>query len=512
MTRPDSASPPLATWVLTVLALIVALAVFVGTDRSFSVLEDETAIVVAARSPLAETAELFWSGQGQHEHPPLSDVLLHVWLPVGGAAQWSLRLPSVVFYLAGLVFLALSARMIAGASAFTAVLAIGLLSPFGFHFGRLIGWYSFCFFLVAVVTWTYLRYAERPTPRRLTAVLLSSLCLIYSNYYGWAIIFCIGIDLLAIRRQKNDIKALLIIFVTLIISYTPIWITFVKEVVTGTSGGAGLSPTAKLVNAVYNFYALFVSEAVAPWFWSFSVPAAVCIAASIVSGTALLAKERRWFLYFALLFGVMAVLGIVNTKRLLFISDWLLLGFAIAVSSKDRKFSRVVLIAALGGASAIGWIGIVARQYYAAPHFVEPWSDIADEAAALMKSGGVVVSNSPSFFFDLNYSLERLGMVSRAAVPGWAEHPLLFNVANWDKAADLKLSAVLFVRGVNTTLTGQTDATETWLKARCVLESERALVPDSGAALKARFFPDKKHEQPAFRIVLQRFDCSRPPS
>jgi hypothetical protein len=266
------------------------------------------------------------------------------------------------------------------------------------------------------------------------------------------------------------------------------------------------------VNAGYNFYALFISEAVAPWFWSFSIPAAVCIAASIFSGTALLAKERRWFLYFALLFGGMAVLGIVNTKRILFISDWLLLGFAIAVSSRERKLSRAVLIAALVGTSAIGWIGIVARQYYAAPHFVEPWNDIADEAAALMKSGGVVVSNSPSFFFDLNYSLERLGMVSRAALPGWAKYPLLFNVANWDNAANLKLSTVLFVRGVNTTLTDRSDATEGWLKSRCVLESERALIPDSGAALKARFFPDKKHEQPALRIVLQRFDCSRPAS
>jgi 4-amino-4-deoxy-L-arabinose transferase-like glycosyltransferase len=168
MERPDTASPPLATWLLTVLALTLALAVFVGTDRWFSVLEDETAIVVAARSPLAETAELFWSGQGQHEHPPLSDILLHTWLPVGGAAQWSLRLPSVVFYLAGLVFLALAARKIGGASAFTALLAMGLLSPFGFHFGRLIGWYSFCFFLVAVVTWTYLRYTERPTTSSLS--------------------------------------------------------------------------------------------------------------------------------------------------------------------------------------------------------------------------------------------------------------------------------------------------------------------------------------------------------
>jgi hypothetical protein len=320
------------------------------------------------------------------------------------------------------------------------------------------------------------------------------------------------LDLSALHRKTDDIKPLLIIFVTLIISYTPIWITFVKEVINGTAGGAGLSPTAKLVNAVYNFYALFVSEAVAPWFWYFSIPAAVCIAAAIVSGTARLARERRWFLYFALLFGGMAVLGIVNTKRLLFISDWLLLGFAIAVSSKDRKFSRVVLIAALVGTSAIGWIGILARQYYAAPHFVEPWTDIADEAAALMKSGGVVVGNSPSFFFDLNYSLERLGMVSRTAVPGWAEHPLLFNVANWDNAANLKLSTVLFVRGVNTTLIDQTEATEGWLQSHCVLQSERALIPDSGAALKARFFPDKMHEQPVFRIVLQRFDCSQSPS
>src|ERR1039457_4372265 len=84
------------------LILGVALSVFIGSDAHFTFVEDETTIVNAARQPATQTLALFWAGRGQHEHPPLSDLLLHFWLPIGGSAPWFLRLPFVVFYLTGL--------------------------------------------------------------------------------------------------------------------------------------------------------------------------------------------------------------------------------------------------------------------------------------------------------------------------------------------------------------------------------------------------------------------------
>src|ERR1019366_5215378 len=109
----------------------------------------------------------FWQGLGQHEHPPLSDLLLHFWIPVGGSAPWSLRLPCVLFYLAGLLLLALAAQKLAGPSAFISMLYVGSFWPFAFHFARMTGWYSFCFFLAGAMICSYLRYLDKPDWSRL---------------------------------------------------------------------------------------------------------------------------------------------------------------------------------------------------------------------------------------------------------------------------------------------------------------------------------------------------------
>jgi len=71
-----------------------------------------------------------------------------------------------------------------------------LLWPYGFHFGRLTGWYSFTFLLVALLTLAYLRYVEYPSPGNWMPVVLRALALVYTNYYGWAVLGCLGLDLL----------------------------------------------------------------------------------------------------------------------------------------------------------------------------------------------------------------------------------------------------------------------------------------------------------------------------
>ena len=382
----DKASrPTLTAWLLTALVLGVALVIFVATDRWFPILDDEISIVTAARAPVSETVRLFWFGKGQHEHPPLTDILWHWWLPVGGAAQWSLRLPSILFYLLGLLVIALTAQKMGGASAFGWVLAIGLLWPYGFHFARLAAWYSFCFFLVATLTLTYLRYIERPTGLKLAIFVIAAFCLVYSNYYGWAVLFCLAIEAFISGRHKQGARLMLVTFATLLVAYVPIWTAFIKELLGHPDFSGGSSLVTKLMTAIYNAYTVFVSESVAPWFWHFSIAAFACIATSVLCGAMLFSSAKRWFVYFALLFAGMAVLGIVRPNRLLFFSAWLLLAFAIALSNPEKRIARNLLIAALAGISAVGWTGIIARRYYAAPHFIEPWAEIADKAALAQK-------------------------------------------------------------------------------------------------------------------------------
>ena len=504
---PTAESRVLSANLKAVILLIVALFAFIGSDRYFTFLEDETAIVNAARQPAAQTLALFWVGQGQHEHPPLSDVLLHFWLPIGRSAAWLLRLPSVLFYLTGLLILALSAKQLAGTSAFTSMLWLGSLWPFAFHFGRMTGWYSFCFFLAAAMTLSYVRYLEKSNWKRLAIFISTAGLMVYSNYYGWALICCFALDVY-LRKRKEALNFTLCTFGILVSAYVPIWAVFFREIANGTHI-SNMSLVSTILTSVYCLYSMFVSESVAPWFWFLSIPACFAILLSVVATVALLSKQNRVFVvYFALLFGGMATIGIIGTKRLLFISSWLLLSFSIALANQKMKGVRTALVVSLVFLAAVGWTGILARRWYAAPHFIEPWAEISEEAAISLQSGEVVVSNSPPFFFYANYALRRHGMLKGSFSPGWVEDPRIISVAQWFSSDLSNLSTVLFVNGINTSSLEETNRVESWLRSNCVLVSVRQLVPDSGSVLKTRFF--KGFGQRRFRIGLERYGCPIP--
>lgn len=486
----------------------VALLAFTGTNRWFAPIDDETEFVTLAHQPLHQTVEDYWHGHGQPEHPPLGGVLLHAWLPFGGAAFWSVRLPSVVLFLAGLLCLALAARRIAGDSAFLPVLWIGVLWPFAFHFARLADWYSLGFFLVAALTLTYLRYLDRPNWRRLIGFMTAAVLLVYSTYYGWVIVGCLAIDISLVRRKREAVTFLVMTSGVLVLAYVPLWRVFAEQVFQGSSisGWGDHSFASRFLMLAYHVYALFVSESVAPWYWYASIPVAIGIFVSIILTVLLLPPERRRFLiYFVLLLTGMAVIDIITTKRLLFISGWLLLSFGIALANTEKLVSRRMLAIVLASLAAVGWGGVIARRYYAAPHFIEPWFAVADDAANVVSAGGVVVTNSPSLLFSVNYSLRALGLVKSSAVPGWVEHPSVFSVEDVAPRNLVRRSPIMYVRGVNIGLDDRADTTERWLVAHCLARSTRQLVPDSGYALKARYFPSAG--QRPYRISLQDYDC-----
>jgi hypothetical protein len=492
-----------SVWVWTAVILGVALAAFLVSDRWFSIVDDETAIVNAARRPALETVEMFWSGQHEHEHPPLSDILLHYWLSIGGGAQWSLRLPSVVCYLGGLLFLALAAGRRPGDRAYWWLLGIGVLSPFAFHFARMAGWYAFCFLMLSATTWAYLRPIQSPW-RWSIAVFVPALAFVYSNYYGWVALGFFVID--AYLREGlfgRRLKLTISLMAAAVVAYTPLWIVFVQKIRETAHHDSGpLLP--KILHAGFNFYAIFVSESVAPWFWMFSLPALAAILLALGSAAAILPADKRRFLaYFLLLFAGLAVLD-VNTKRLLFLTPWLFLSIGAALGEAQRT-PRRLLSAALLVLALIGWGGTFTRRAYAAQHFIEPWGRISDEAAQAVREGAVVVSNSPTFLFDVNYSLERLGLVAPAAVPGWVKHPQVVPTSEWSERPLPPLSSVFFAKGTNVDWNEATEAVEQWLRSRCSVTSEEKLVPDTGRALKSRLF--KSAGQDEYRVVVTRFSC-----
>ncbi|MDP3673088.1 MAG: hypothetical protein Q8R69_25770 [Telluria sp.] len=491
------------------LLLGASFVAFILSDPWFAILEDETTIVALARASVRETLTAFWFGEGRHMHPPLSDLFLHAWLELGGgSSRLAMRLPSVVLFLAGLVVLGLAARRIAGNRALLITLVLGVLWPYGFHFGRLAGWYSWCFFLVAALTWSYLGCAQRLQPRRVVLFAGCALLLVYSNYLGWAALGCLALDAALVRRDWALTRVVAATASVLALTYLPMWHLIAEGVERAAGSDHGSNHTARALNILFNFYTAFVSESIAPWTWQLSAPAFVAIVGAIGIAAWTLARGQRAFLgYFALLFMALASIDALNTKRLLVMAPWLLLPLALAGAQPRTTRSARALAACLALLAAIGWVGIFSRNHYAAQHFVEPWDELAQEAAQVIRAGGVVVGNSPSFAFELNYALARTGDVPASAVPGWVKHPRYLHVVNWSPAAVRGRGPVHFVSGVPHSVEAETTIAREWLQANCALLDERRLVRDPGYELKARYFP--RAVQPLFRVVVRQYDCTR---
>ena len=131
-----------------------------------------------------------------------------------------------------------------------------------------------------------------------------ALVLVYTTDFGWAFIILLGIDYCwrtpeASGSEINDAKnkrhlELLATAAVLVAGYAPRWPALIRELHVGLSFPH--SARFFFLNAAYHFYVLFVSQSVAPWFWRFSIPAALGVAALltlVLSGTR---GEARRFL------------------------------------------------------------------------------------------------------------------------------------------------------------------------------------------------------------------------
>ncbi|HUX45656.1 MAG TPA: hypothetical protein VMV57_12970, partial [Terracidiphilus sp.] len=157
---------------------------------------------------------------------------------------------------------------------------------------------------------------------------------------------------------------------------------------------------------------------------------------------------------------------------------------------------------------AIGWAGIFARRFYAAPHFLEPWPVVAESAADSVAQGGQVLTNSLPLLYDLNIALARRGLPADP-LPGWTTNPAVFSLYHAPLPPNWARGQVLFVRGVNPIARQWTDEAYTWLLAHCRLQSTRNLLPDPAFQLKNRFFPGTLVSP--YRITIDRFLCPASP-
>jgi hypothetical protein len=498
--------------------LLVLAAALLYTNSRFTFIDDEVNIL----APAAQPTGAFIGSLGQllrgHEHPPLYDFLLHAWLYLSGGAMNWLRVPSVLFFVAGLFCLSRAARLLSGSEGARALLWLGLLWPYGFHFGRLAVWYSFVFLLISALTWAYLHHAvalQRGQSREVCRAAWMRVCflglaLVYANYLGWALLFLLALDhWLRHRSLPGTARRLLLTAAILAVAYAPLWPAFFHELSVGTT--LRQSWTYRLANTAYNVYVLFVSESVGPWFWWLGLPAALAVLACLllvlfgVRGPA-----RSFFLFACLLVAAMALAGILYPRRLFMVAPWFLLPIAAGIGVVQNRLWRSGLALSLGIIAAVGWYGIFTRSYYAAPRFIEPWQSVAGDAAEAIRNGAVVVGNNPSFFFYLTYALQAPES-SRpwhfsGVLAGTVRHPQVWDAGDWETAGRPMRPTVLWVRGMPGPETGTTMAAAAdFLDQHCLDRSVSYLVRDPGYEWKQRFAPDVT--QLVWRIEMRRYSC-----
>ena len=499
----------IAQQVIPLLLLGVGL---VTTNNSVTFIDDESKILDAASHSIRATIALFFSGAGQHEHPPLFDLVLHFWLRWTDGNFDFLRIPSVFFFLAGIFLLGRASRHFLGSSGGTAVLWLAALWPFGFHFGRLAAWYSLSFLLVAGLTLSYFKYLEGPTIARWAVFFLFGVALIWTSYFGWAILACLAVDQILRSRSKEPAATRKVILGTaalLCVAFVPLFFAFRAELSHGIKLHQGAVPL--LANAAFNVFSLFVSESIAPWFWWLSAPAGLAVLICLVLVVWWLPRSARRFLYYsAFLIVLMALIGILRTKYLLMISPWVLLPVGVAIESSKPRWATFGLAGALLIIGAAGWYGIYSRRYYSAPRFIEPWQEVAGDAADNIRGGATVIADHPSFLLYFTYFLRVPAQNGpwkfEGILPETVTHPQVFSPASWLAAGHPPSGKLILIRGGRDPgKNGSIDEVARQLDQSCGSISSRLRMRDEGYAWKQRFLPELG--EPQWRIEIREYDC-----
>src|SRR5258708_20631591 len=121
----------IARQVMPLMLLGIAL---VASNSSFTIVDDETSVFRAAAQPVRTMLAMLWSGASQHGNPPLYDILFRLWLRLTGGTFESLRVPSILLFLAGLFMLARAPARLGGPSSAQAGGGRGAFWAFWFLF------------------------------------------------------------------------------------------------------------------------------------------------------------------------------------------------------------------------------------------------------------------------------------------------------------------------------------------------------------------------------------------
>ena len=503
----------LPSWLGTLLIAAIYVALMACTNTRFTMLDDESNSLSFAGRPLISALQPFFKPAGDRElHPPLTEILWHLWLVATHYSFLLLRLPANILFAGAVIFTALCAQRLAGTKAYWATLLLGLIWPFAFQYGRIAGWYTLSTCLLSLVTWIYLNLVEDRSAWLWVWLALACVALVWSNYFGFVFLLLLLADLLLFHRSvaRTRRRPLLISLAVVAVAFLPLLASAVEDVGNYVGPEASAIRLKSEIAAVgYPLFAIFGSGAVAPWYWPLSLPVAAAAAALLVAMC--FGAGRQWLIDTVLAMAAMELGRVFDVKRVLIFIPWLLLAMAMAMFGSGSRFSSLAK-----GAVAVlvvaGWLGIASGHHYATTNLQEPWGPVARIVAEDTRRGATIVSENPPFFFYLDYEL---GLQSNMQAADQSDlgadfyRSQGFTIIEPDhegKQARLLRGKVVLVKGA-----GMIEDVEAMnelndaLGRRCAVLGEYRAAPDPALAWKRRFANDVPVLP--YRTDVTWFDC-----
>jgi hypothetical protein len=474
---------------LLIAIVLYAAVLFVAAGR-IAVFEDE-AIVVAragARGP-GEVLAGYLHARAVLEHPPLYDLLLGAWIRAVDPSPILLRAPSILAWAVGVWLLGLCARQVLGRAWPTVLIALAW--PPGPFFAVPAHWACFAFLTEAGLLWAWFTWRATGRPRDLAAAVGFGAALLWTSWFGWAVVAALGAFALA-ERPRPKLAPLMLTLGVLAAAFLPLAPEFVRELGAGTNLARG--PAAVAADAAYHGWAMLAGEAVAPW----TAPA-IFLAAGM-AGLAAAAwparSARRPLALLGVLFAAGVASGILNAKRLVIFAPFLLLSLGAIVEGTPRRRLAVGSLALVFGTA---WAGVLTGSWWGTWRYVEPWDEVVAEAFARARPGDVLLCNHPSFWFRARFEREWSGWQRVLPESAFDDGGIVCSpLAGWRDAVEGRPRVIHVRTVVNPDRSEEQRALDEYLAGGFTSSAPRRWIEDRGAGLKNRFVGN----QPRWRIEI----------
>ncbi len=215
---------------LVVLLTLATFALRLWALDSKGLSYDEAATALMARAGMIDIVRFHWDAA--FEHPPLWQLVMHLWSAVLGQGAAALRLPSVF---AGTLLIPLTWRLLRQACATpVAVAHLALtflaLSPVLLLYGQEARMYALVVALATASLWLTLRLAAQPGLGRAAGFVLVNWAMLGFHYYAGLLLAAEGVYLVAVglRQRRRTAHWWAWLLGSLVASATPIllWMAF----------------------------------------------------------------------------------------------------------------------------------------------------------------------------------------------------------------------------------------------------------------------------------------------